>query len=180
MIKLISLLIYNVMRLSVLKLIYHSRFNIHLIQRISPSASLTTSGKGKFNIGYNTEISKGCDFEVHGNGMLSIGKGTYFNRYCMISAHRSVTIGEYCMFGPGVKIFDNNHRFSKEQGVSSQLKCDDIYIGNRCWIASDAIILKGTYIGDNCVIGAGCIVSGNIPAGTLVKQRANLELIPMN
>lgn len=179
MIKLISLLIYNIMRISVLKLIHHNRFNVHPIQRISPSASLITSGKGKFNIEYNTEISKGCDFEAHGDGVISIGTKTYFNRYCMISAHHSVTIGNHCMFGPGVKIFDNNHQFSKEYGVSSQLKCDDIYIGSRCWIASDAIILKGTRIGDNCVIGAGCIVSGNIPAGTLVKHKSDLELISM-
>lgn len=179
MIKLISLLIYNIMRIFVLKLIHPNRFNVHLIQRISPSASLITSGKGKFNIGYNTEISKGCDFEAHGDGVISIGTGTYFNRYCMISAQRSVTIGNHCMFGPGVKIFDNNHKFSKEKGVSSQLKCDDIHIGNRCWIASDAIILKGTHIGDNCVIGAGCIVSGNIPTGTLVKHKSDLELISM-
>lgn len=179
MIKLISLLIYNVIRISVLKLIHPNRFNVHPIQRISPSASLITSRKGKFNIEYNTEISKGCDFEAHGDGVISIGTKTYFNRYCMISAHSSVTIGEHCMFGPGVKIFDNNHKFSKEQGVSSQLKCDDIHIGNRCWIASDAIILKGTHIGDNCVIGAGCIVSGNIPTGTLVKHKSDLELISM-
>ena len=101
MIKLISLLIYNIMRICVLKLIHPNRFNVHLIQRISPSASLITSGKGKFNIGYNTEISKGCDFEAHGDGVISIGTGTYFNRYCMISAQRSVTIGNHCMFGPG-------------------------------------------------------------------------------
>ena len=94
----------------------------------------------------------------------------------MISAHQKVQIGANCMFGPSVKIFDNNHRLSKEQGVSSALKTDEITIGNGCWIASDAIILKGTYIGDHCVIGAGCIVSGEIPSNSLVKCKTELEL----
>lgn len=80
------------------------------------------------------------------------------------------------MFGPSVKIFDNNHRFTKENGVLSSLKTDEIIIGNNCWIASNVIILKGTHIGDNCVIGAGCIVSGNIPSNSLVKCKNELEI----
>ena len=130
-------------------------------------------------IGRNCEFAKGCDFEAHGNGTLSIGEGTYFNRYCMISAHESVTIGKQCFFGPGVKIFDNNHQFNREKGVCTELSTTPIIIGNHCWIASDAIILKGTTIGDNCVIGAGCIIHGNIPDGTLVKCKLEQEIIPI-
>jgi acetyltransferase-like isoleucine patch superfamily enzyme len=130
-------------------------------------------------IGRNCEFAHGCDFEAHGSGTLEIGEGTYFNRYCMISAHDSVKVGKLCFFGPGVRIFDNNHKFSKEQGVSSELSTAPIVIGNHCWIASNAIILKGTTIGDNCVIGAGCIVHGEIPDGTLLKYKQEQEIIPL-
>lgn len=49
----------------------------------------------------------------------------------------------------------------------------NVTIGNRCWIGSNVVILKGANIGDNCVIGAGCIISGNIESGTLVKPSTN-------
>lgn len=70
----------------------------------------------------------------------------------MISCHSGVEIGKDCLFGPGVKIFDNDHLFTKDKGVSCSLKSSPISIGNHCWIASDVIILKGSKIGDNCVI----------------------------
>lgn len=177
MIKLIFLLIYNIIRIGWMKLFHWSNLSIHPIQRISPSCSLKLFSKGKMEIGRNCEFAKGCDFEAHGNGTLSIGEGTYFNRYCIISAHESVTIGKQCFFGPGVKIFDNNHQFNRERGVSTELSTAPIIIGNHCWIASDAIILKGATIGDNCVIGAGCIIQGSIPDGTLVKCKQKQEII---
>lgn len=179
MIKLFFLLTYNILRIGWMKLIHGKNLDIYPIQRFSPRCSLKIFSKGKMTIGRNCEFAKGCDFEVHGNGTLKIGAGTYFNRYCMISAHESVTIGKQCFFGPGVKIFDNNHQFSKEEGVSTELSTAPIVIGNHCWIASDAIILKGANIGDNCVIGAGCIIQGEIPSGTLVKCKQEQEIIPL-
>ncbi len=83
------------------------------------------------------------------------------------------------MFGPGVKIFDNNHRFSKEHGVSTELSTAPISIGDNCWLASDVIVLKGSTIGDNCVIGAGCVISGDIPAGSVVRQIPNQTIEPL-
>lgn len=176
MIKLLILITCNILRWSYYKLLYGKRYNVHPIQRISPSCSIELYSKGMIVIGRNTEFASGCNFQVHEKGKLIIGEKTYFNRYCMISVHQSVKIGANCMFGPSVKIFDNNHRFTKDEGVSSALKTDKIVIGNNCWIASNVIILKGTYIGDRCVIGAGCIISGHIPAGSLVKCKTELEI----
>ncbi len=127
-------------------------------------------------MGKNCEFAAYCDFEVHGDGVLEIGDGTYFNRYCMISAHERVVVGKHCMFGPGVKIFDNNHQYSPETGVSGQLNTAPIFIGDNSWVASDAIILKGAHIGKNCVIGAGCIVRGDVPDGSRVVNRQDVEI----
>ena len=80
------------------------------------------------------------------------------------------------MFGPGVQIFDNNHKHSPETGVSSQLSTAPIYIGDNSWVASDAIILKGARIGNNCVIGAGCIVREEVPDGSVVTNRQEIHL----
>lgn len=179
MFRFLLLLSYNLLRLAFMKILHGSRFDAHPLQRISPHCALKLFGKGRMKIGRNCEFAHGCDFEVHGTGSLEIGEGTYFNRYCMISAHDSVRVGKQCFFGPGVKIFDNNHKFSKESGVSTELSTAPITIGERCWIASDAIILKGTTIGNNCVIGAGCIVQGDIPDGTLVKCKQEQEFIKL-
>ena len=179
MFKLVFLIVYNFIRFFLKKLTYGKRINVHCLQRISPFCALKIYGRGTLYIGRNCEFAHGCDFEVHGNGTLEIGETTYFNRYCMISAHQSVKVGNQCFFGPGVKIFDNNHKFSKDEGVSSQLSVGTISIGNHCWIASDVIILKDTHIGDNCVIGAGCIVQGDIPDGTLIKCKQEQEMQPM-
>ena len=78
-----------------------------------------------------------------------------------------------------VKIFDNDHYFDEENGVSSRHISAPVYIGKRCWIGTNVVILRGTQIGDNCVIGAGCVVKGNIPAGSIVTQSRKLIIRPI-
>lgn len=176
MAKSILLMLYNFLRMNISAIMHLGHWHVKGIQRISPLCAIKVFGQGQLVIGRNCEFAAYCDLEVHGKGGLTIGEKTYMNRYCMISAHEEVTIGKECMFGPGVKVFDNDHVHSPETGVSSKLKTAPIRIGDHCWIASDVIILRGTTIGDNCVIGAGCIVKGNVPAGTVVKgQIATLE-----
>lgn len=174
MINTLLLFTYNFLRIVCMKLVHGIHANIHWLQRISPLCSLKIFDKGTLKIGRNTEFAAYCDHEVHGKGKLIIGDGVYMNRYCMISAHEEVTIGDYCLFGPGVRIFDNNHKFSQENGVSTDLNTAPIHIGKNCWIASNVIILKGATIGDNTVIGAGCIIHGDIPAGSVVKCKQDL------
>lgn len=177
MIQTLLMMIYNGFRFLFMKALYGKRFNSYLFQRISPYCSIQLFGKGKIHIGKNIACSADCDFKVLSTGELSIGEGCYFNRFCMISAHEKVTIGSGCMFGPGVKIFDNNHKHTPENGVSYQLTTKPIEIGNNCWIASDVIILKGAKIGDNCVIGAQCIVHGEIPAGSVIRKKSEYEYL---
>lgn len=180
MIHTLFLLVYNIIRISINICLKGNRFNVNLIQRINPWCTLRTYNNGVINIRRNNEIEFGCDIQVHSKGGLYIGKNTYMNRYCMISCHESIKIGEGCMFGPGVKIFDNNHKYDNINGVNSELNTAPIEIGNHCWIASDVVILKGVKIGDNCIIGAGCIIVDDVPANTLVRQKNNLVFSPIN
>lgn len=161
----------NLFRIAIGKLFHHGRFKVDWLQRISLKCSLKVFEKGTIEIGRNCDFAPYCDFEVHGNGVLKIGGGCYFNRFCMISAHDSVSIGKRCMFGPGVKIFDNNHKHSPKTGVSPELTSAPISVGDGCWICSNVVILKGVTIGENSVIGAGCVVRHDVPAGTVVVGR---------
>ena len=171
------LIIYNFCRIAINKVMNPVGFKVNWIQRISPMCSLKIYGDGTIVIGRNCEFAPYCDFEVHGKGRIEIGDKTYFNRFCMISSHERVKVGRGCMFGPGVKIFDNNHKYSPSHGVCSDLTTGTIEIGDRTWIGSNVIILKGSKIGSNCVIGAGCVVRGIVPDGKVLVNRQCQELL---
>lgn len=179
MIGLLLKLTANFIRLIVAKIRYGERYQSHLVERISNRASITLFGKGRISLGRNIELAPYVDIQAHRSGHISIGERTYMNRFCMISCHGEVTIGANCMFGPGVKIFDNNHLFAKDKGVSTDLRIGEISIGNNCWIASNVILLKGAEIGDNCVIGAGCIIDSPIPTNSLVKISQQQSIEPL-
>lgn len=101
------------------------------------------------------------------NGSLTIGDNVYLNSGVMISCLGDIQIGENTLIGPQVNIFDNNHRFGRD-GVSRECVPGVVTVGRNCWIAANVILLDGAQIGDNCVIGAGCVIKGVVPAGTIV------------
>ena len=174
MIHSVLVILYNLLRIAVGRLCHGSRYAVHPVQRISPFCALKLFQHGRFVIGRNTEFAHGCDLEVFDQATISIGEGTYMNRYCMVSAHSGVTIGRHCLFGAGVKVFDNNHVHSPQTGVSPALTSAPIVIGDNCWLASDVVVLKGVTIGDHCVVGAGCIIHKDLPAGSVVYNQQQL------
>jgi len=112
-------------------------------------------------------------FSIVAKGNVSIGNKVFFNNYCSINAIESVIIGDDCIFGENVHIYDHNHVYNSSQlpirksGYSSS----PVIIGRNCWIGSNCIILKGVKIGDNCVIGSGVIVYEDIPSDTIVYNK---------
>lgn len=101
---------------------------------------------------------------------LLLGRGVGLSGVA-VCAGRSVTIGEGTIVGSGAMIFDNDfHASDPELGwIDDTLNsARPVEIGNRCFIGARAIILKGTRLGDGCVVGAGAVVSGEVPAGAVV------------
>ena len=109
-------------------------------------------------------------------GGVKISDNVFFNNYCSVCALNEITIGEGTIFGENVKIYDHNHIYSnpdvliKKQGYTSA----PIHIGKHCWIGSNVTILKGVTIGDNSVIGAGCVIYKNVPANSIVVNKQEL------
>jgi len=169
----------NVIRFSMKRIIYGKRFCARLIQRVSLLASIDLHEQGSIRLGYNLDVSPWCSFLVTGRGVLEIGDRVYFNRGCMISCHQKVTIGKGSIFGPGVKIFDNDHVITREGLDLSKHKTGEITIGEGTWVASDVVILRGTHIGSNCLIGAGTVVKGIIPDNSRVIAERKLTITPM-
>ena len=110
---------------------------------------------------------------------ITIGKGTFFNNYCSIASQGEIIIGEYCLFGEGVKIYDHNHIFKNmpELIIDQGFKVGKVNIGNNCWIGSNVIILNGVRVGNNCVIGAGCIIDKDIPNNSILRHDGTLSKI---
>ena len=110
------------------------------------------------------------------NGELTIGENCFFNNQCSITCLGKIEIGSNNQFGEAVLIYDHNHNFrDKTQLVSNQgYTIGKIKIGNNCWIGSHVVILKDVTIGDNVVIGAGCIIHKSIPGNSVVMNNQNL------
>ena len=103
-------------------------------------------------------------------GSIQIGSGTSIGRDVVISSASEITIGEECLFSFRVSIIDHDHEFIKGiSPVSSEIgHRKTIHIGNRTFVGANTTILKGTRIGNDCIIGANSLVSGEFPDNTIV------------
>lgn len=88
---------------------------------------------------------KGFSVFIEEDGLLKIGKNVFFNSYCSITAREKISIGDNCIFGENVKLYDHNHKHSGGDKLISQqgFVSDEIVIDEDCWIGSNVTILKG-------------------------------------
>lgn len=105
-----------------------------------------------------------CSGEAQSNPKIYIGADTYINRHTFIDATLSITIGKMCGIGPSCYITDHDHGLDLtfpplEQPIISV----PTKIGDRVWIGANVTILKGVNIGNDAVIGAGSVVTKDIP-----------------
>jgi len=99
-----------------------------------------------------------CDYGSN----IELGERVLFNFNCIILDVCKVTIGSFSMFGPGVQILTPTHPMEAsfrriEEGGKR------IVIGEDVWVGAGALIMPGVTIGSRCVIGAGSVVTSDIP-----------------
>ena len=97
---------------------------------------------------------------------ISIGEGCYFNAGTTFIDDWKIEIGRDCLFGPNVTICTTGHPVSPKHRMEGMYSFP-VKIGNMCWIGANTIILPGVTIGDNSVIGAGSVVTKDIPANVV-------------
>lgn len=108
------------------------------------------------------------------NGVVKIGDNCRING-AYIHAKKETTIGDNCVIASGVNIIDSNgHQVNSLNRTIGRDEPKPIRIGNNVWIGLNAVILKGSEIGDNSVIGAGCVVKGIIPPNSIVQSPQNV------
>ena len=130
------------------------------------------------HFGKSVSIRRYFRLMIEPGGNVVIGDHTFFNHNCSLNAHEKIQIGNHCIIGENVKMYDHNHSFSNvDKPIYQQgFRTAPIIIGDNCWIGSDVTILKGVTIGDNVVIGAGCLIKEDIPSNMVVKQTVQLKL----
>ncbi len=148
------------------KIKYMGKCTIPLIQAFGYHTELhIKNGRVKFG---KEQITRGlATFRVEG-GELTIGDKCFFNQNVSITCKKRIVIGDRCQIANNVVIVDHDHAGSENWGSYVET---DVLIGNDVWIGAGAVILRGTVIGDKAVIGAGSIVKGEIPAGTVFYQK---------
>ena len=104
----------------------------------------------------------------------SYGKNTYLgdhvflNYMCTILDNNEVRIGNHVMIGPLVQIYTVAHDLQAEARIQGWEVAKPIVIDENVWIGGGAILLPGVRIGQNAVVGAGAVVSRNVPENTVV------------
>mgnify|MGYP002644181061 CR=1 FL=1 len=121
--------------------------------------------------GKGVTFRKGFSLVIEDDAFVTIGNGCFFNNYCSINAKEGINIGNNCLFGENVKIYDHDHDYKNnlDNFVKKQIK-----IGNKVWIGSNSTILKGVGIGNNVVVAEGTTIREYIENNTLTYQKKHL------
>ena len=115
-----------------------------------------------------------CDYGYN----IYAGNNVYFNFNCIVLDVCPVRIGSNTMFGPGVHIYAATHPTDALKRREGQESGKPVSIGDDCWIGGHATILPGVNIGNRCIVGAGALVSKDVPDDSTII--GNSEVIRPN
>lgn len=105
-----------------------------------------------------------CDYGRN----ISIGDNVFINFNMTILDEAEVTIGNNVFIGPNVSIYTPCHPLVADERNAGVEWAEPVTIGNDVWIGGNAVILPGVTIGDGAVVGAGSVVSRDVPEASLV------------
>lgn len=104
-----------------------------------------------------------CDFGYN----IEMGENFYANHNCVILDGAKVTFGDNVFIGPNCCFSTAGHPIDSEERNSGYEFAYPITVGNNCWFGAGVTVLPGITIGDDVVIGAGSIVTKDIPSGVI-------------
>ena len=115
-----------------------------------------------------------CDYGSN----IAVGERFYANTGCVVLDCEAVEIGARVKLGPGVQLLAVSHPLDAAQRALGLEYGEPISIGDDVWIGGGAIILGGLTIGDRAVVGAGSVVTHDVPADAVVAGNPARPLVP--
>jgi maltose O-acetyltransferase len=101
-----------------------------------------------------------CDYGSN----MELGEKIFFNFNCVVLDVMKVTIGSRTLFGPNVQIYTATHPINWKERASGVEFAKPVAIGEDVWVGGSAVICPGVSIGDRTIIGAGSVVTKDIPS----------------
>lgn len=98
---------------------------------------------------------------------ISVGDNFFLNTNCKLMDAGKINIGDNVFIAPNVCLVTEEHAMNVEERIQGLEYAHPVNIGNNVWICTGVIVLPGVTIGDNCVIGAGSVVTKDIPPNSL-------------
>ena len=118
------------------------------------------------------EIGENCYIEPpfhanFGGHHVHFGTGVYANFNLTMVDDTHIYVGDYTMFGPNVVLATAGHPIAPELRKRGYQYNAPIHIGNNCWLGTGVLVMPGITIGDNVIIGAGSVVTKDIPSNVI-------------
>lgn len=130
-------------------------------------APLKLKGVERISVGENVAIFDGAWLHAESSGAIDIADYVYLGHRSHIAAVDRISIGESCMLTDGCTLTNGVHGLIDHDEITST---GPNSIGKNCFIGERAIVLGGVTVGDNAIIGAGAVVTKDIPAGAVVAK----------
>lgn len=116
-----------------------------------------------------------CDYGTN----IRLGERVFFNFNCVFLDVAEITIGDRTLLGPAVQLYAATHPVDAETRARGLELGYPIRIGSDCWIGGGTIVCPGVTIGDRTVIGAGSVVTKDIPSGVIAVGNPCRVLRPL-
>lgn len=151
------------------RLYYRIRYRrLELGQGVVITGRLRIYDKTTVSIGAHSVIRQSV--RIDGGGRVTIGEHTRINGNCWIGARIAVTIGSWCLISDSW-IYDNDfHNLEPRRRhlPPSPDVAEPVHIGRNVWIGMQAMVMKGSVIGTDSVVGAKAAARGEVPEGVVV------------
>ena len=141
-----------------------ARYNASLGQAPAARHALLRECFGAVGMGVDVRPPFHCDYGFN----IRMGEGVFLNFNCVILDVCEVVIGDRTQIAPGVQILTADHPREPAARATGQEFGRPVRIGRNVWIGAGALILPGVAIGDDAVVGAGSVVTRDVPAGATV------------
>ncbi len=167
-------------RLAAGKVVHGSKLKYHPVTCLAFNDDIMFSKEASVDFGQGLRTRGRCGFNVQEHGKLTFGKDVFLNLGCQFNCHASMRIEDGCEFGPYVLVYDHDHDFRSGGGIKDKaFSYGNVEIGKNCWIGAHTIILKGTRLGEGCVVAAGSVLRGDYPPHSIIVQKRTTDVRPI-